>query len=87
MLDELRLGLRVLAFGQPRKVLCTDRPLQTPLLGELALPLAMTMLVPAPVVRLLRRKLAGMIRPCLAARKRFGDGQHTRGPRIFYLSE
>jgi len=60
---------------------------QTPLLDELALPLAMTVLVPAPVIRLFRRKFAGMICPGLAAGERFGDGQHTRGPRTSYLSE
>jgi hypothetical protein len=71
--DELRFRLRVLAFGQPREVLRTDRPLQTPLLGKLALPLTMTVLLPAPVVRLFRRELAGMVRPGLAAGERFGN--------------
>ena len=75
MPDKLRFRLWVLAFGQSRELLCADRAFQTPLLGELALPLTVSLLIPTPVVRLLRRELAGMICPCLAAGKRFGDGQ------------
>jgi hypothetical protein len=34
------------------------------------------LLLPAPVVRFLRRELAGVIRPGLATGERFGDRQH-----------
>jgi hypothetical protein len=80
MPDELRLGCRMLAFRQPGEVLCSNRPFQTPLLGEFPLPFTMTLLVPAPVIRLLGGKLAGMVRPGLAAENRFGDRQHGYTP-------
>ena len=71
MPDELSLGLRVPTFAQPREVLGADFTLQTPLLGKPALPLTMSLLVPAPIVLLLRRKLARVVRSRLASRKRF----------------
>ena len=58
-------------------MLGADFAMQTPLLREPALPLAMRLLVTAPVVLLFGSKLAGVIRPCLARRQRFGDGQHA----------
>jgi len=74
--DHLFLRLRVLAFGQSRKLLRPDRALESPLLGELTLPLTVALLLPAPVVRFLRSKLAGMVRPGLATGERFGNRQH-----------
>jgi hypothetical protein len=66
--DELHAVLRMLAFTQPGKVVGADFAMQAPLLRELALPLAMRLLVAAPVVLFFRRELAGVIRPCLARR-------------------
>ena len=70
-------GLGVPALGQPGEMLGTNRPLKSPLLREPALPFAVSLLVPAPVVRLLGRELAGMVRSRLAAGKGFGDRQHV----------
>jgi hypothetical protein len=50
MADELRFRVRMLAFGQPGEVLIAKCALQAPLLGQLALPLAMSLLVTAPIV-------------------------------------
>jgi len=66
MAHKLRLGDRVLAFGQSGEVFGTDYTLQTPLLGQLALPLAMSLLVPTPVILLLGRKLPLMVRSHLS---------------------
>jgi hypothetical protein len=75
---HLLLGLGMPALGQARERLRPDRPLKAPLLGELALPLTVALLLPAPVVRFLRRELAGVRRPRLATGERFGDRQHLR---------
>jgi hypothetical protein len=77
MPDHLFLRLRVLAFGQPRKLFRSDFTVKPPLPGELALPFAVALLLPAPVVRFFGRELAGMVRPGLTTRKRFGDRQHV----------
>ena len=66
MPDELLFGVRMLAFTQSRKVFGTNATLQPPLLGESALPLAVTLLVAAPVVLFLRGKLPRMVGPRLA---------------------
>ena len=66
MANELRFRVWVLPFGQRGEVLIANRPLQTPLLGQLALPLAMSLLVAAPVVLLLRRKLPRVVRSYLS---------------------
>ena len=58
--------LGMLAFAQSREVLSANCTVQAPLLGELALPFAMSLLIAAPVVLLLRSKLPRMVRPCLA---------------------
>ena len=50
MANELRFRVRMLAFGQSGKVLIANRTFQTPLLGQLALPLAMPLLVTTPIV-------------------------------------
>ena len=50
MANKLRFRVRMLAFGQTRKVLITNTAIQTPLLGQLALPLTMPLLVTAPIV-------------------------------------
>jgi hypothetical protein len=76
MANELRLGERMLALGQSGEVLGADFTLQSPLLGELALPFAMPLLVAAPVVLLLRGKLPLMVCPGLTCRERLGDRQH-----------
>ncbi len=62
MPHHLFLGIRVLAFGQSSELLRSDRSLKSPLLGELTLPFAVTLLLTAPVVRFLGRELAGNIR-------------------------
>jgi hypothetical protein len=76
--DHLLLSVRVLALGQSRELFRPDFALKSPLLGELALPLAVALLLPAPVVGFLGRELAGMVRPRLATGERFGDRQHAR---------
>lgn len=48
MADELRFRAQMLPFGQTRKVLIANRTFQAPLLGQLALPLTMSLLVAAP---------------------------------------
>jgi hypothetical protein len=50
MANELRFRVRVLAFGQPGEVLIANRTLQSPLLGQLALPLAMPLPVATPII-------------------------------------
>ncbi len=65
MTNELRFRVRMLAFGQTRKVLIANRTFQAPPLGQFALPLAMSLLIAAPVVLPLRRKLPLMVRPYL----------------------
>jgi hypothetical protein len=52
VLDELHAALRMLAFAQTGEVLGADFAMQTPLLREPALPLAVRLLVAAPVVLL-----------------------------------
>ncbi len=54
MLDKLHAALRMLAFTQTGEVLGADCAMKTPLLREPALPLAMRLLVTAPVVLLSR---------------------------------
>jgi len=65
MPDELRFRLRVLAFAQAGEVLRADSTRKTPLSGKPALPLAMTLLVAAPVVLLVRCELPRVVRPGL----------------------
>src|ERR1019366_7219142 len=74
--NKPRLCLRVLAFAQTSEVLCAHGSRKPPLAGEPPLPLAMPLLVAAPIVLLTRSKLSRMIRSRLACRERFGDGQH-----------
>jgi hypothetical protein len=78
MPHHLFLGLRMLALGQPGELLGANRALKSPLLSELALPFAMTLLLPASVVRFLGRELAGVIRSRLTTGERFGDRQHGK---------
>lgn len=80
MPNKLHLGLRVLAFAQTSKVLCAHGSRKYPLAGELPLPLAMPLLVAAPVALLTRSELLRMIPSRLTCRERFGDGQHMRCP-------
>ena len=49
MANELRFRGWVLAFCQPCKLLVANHTLQTSLLGQLALSLAMSLLVAAPI--------------------------------------
>ena len=58
---ELLFGVRMLAFTQSCKVCGTNATMQPPLLGESALPLAVTLLIAAPVVLFLRNKLPHMV--------------------------
>src|SRR5712692_949442 len=48
--DRLLLGVRMLTFAQSREVLRLNCAAELPLLGEPALPLAMALLIAAPVV-------------------------------------
>jgi hypothetical protein len=66
MLDELDGVLGMLAFAQAGEMLGGDFAMQTPLLREPALPLAMRLLVTAPVVLFFGGELAGVIHPRLA---------------------
>src|SRR5208337_1180610 len=77
VLDELRAAFRMLSFAQSSKVLGTNGITQSPLLGKPSLPLAMHLRVTAPVVLLLRHKLARVVGPRLARRQCFGNGQHA----------
>ena len=63
---ELLFGVRMLAFTQPREVLCVNFARELPLLGEPALPFRMALLIAAPVVLFLRGKLTRMISTSLA---------------------
>jgi hypothetical protein len=65
MANKLRLAKRMLSLGQSRKVLIAYRTRQAPLFSKLAPPLAMTLLVLAPVVLPLRGKLPLMVRTYL----------------------
>src|ERR1039457_2236012 len=76
MLDKLLLGERMLSFGQPRKVLVTDWPLQSPSLSELSTPFAESLLVAAPIVLFFRCELALMVIARLTRGERFRDGKH-----------
>ncbi len=76
MADQLLFRVRMLAFAQSGEMLGTDRPRQTPLAGQSALPLAVTLLILAPVVLLLRRELALVIGLRLAGGERFRDREH-----------
>jgi hypothetical protein len=62
MANELRFRVWGLAFCQTREVLIANRTLQASLLVQLALPLAMSLLVAAPIVLPLRSKLPLMVR-------------------------
>ena len=66
MPHQLFLRDRVLALGQPGEMLRADLTLQTELDGKFALPLAVSLLASAPVVRLLGRELSRVVRPRLA---------------------
>ena len=76
MPDELRLGLRVLAFTEAGEVLRAAGSGKAPLSGKPALPFAMTLLVAAPVILLTRSKLPRVVRPRLACREWVRDGMH-----------
>ena len=78
MTNKLRFRVRMLAFGQTREVLIANAAVQAPLLGQLALPFTMSLLVAAPIVLPLGRKLTLMVRPYLRSGQRFGDGQHRK---------
>ena len=66
MPHHLLFGEGMLAFGQPRKVFIAHSTGQAPLFRKLTLPLAMSLLIAAPVVLPLRRKLPLMVRTYLA---------------------
>jgi hypothetical protein len=68
MAHELHSGLRVLAFAQPREVFGANCTVQSPLLGQPALPFAVALLITAPVVLALGGELPRVIRACLARR-------------------
>ncbi len=77
MPDHLRLGLGMLAFGQASEVLSADRTLKSPRLRQPALPFAVSLLIPTPVVCLLGRELASVVRPSLAAGEGTNVGHHV----------
>lgn len=66
MADELHVGVRVLALAQPREVFRFDCSTEIPFLGKPPLPFAMTLLVAAPIVLLLRCELACVVGARLA---------------------
>jgi hypothetical protein len=76
MPDELRLGLRVLAFTQAGEVLRANGSRKSPLSGKPALPFAMALLVAAPVILLTRCELPRVVCPRLACREWLRDGKH-----------
>ena len=80
MLDELRSTLWMLTFAQSSKLLISDCAMQTPLTRKPSLPLAVSLLVAAPVVLLLRRELSRMVCAGLCSRQRFGESQHAEQP-------
>src|SRR5271166_5068872 len=82
MTHELRLSLRVLAFAQPRKMFGADCAVQAPLLGEPALPLAVALLVAAPIVLRLRGKLPRMVSTRLTGGQRLRDRKHERSSTV-----
>ncbi len=77
VLNELRAVFRMLAFAQSSEFFDSNGTAQSPLQGKPSLPLAMHLRVTAPVVLLLRDKLARMVSPCLPSRQWFGNGQHA----------
>ena len=68
MAYELRSGLGVLAFAQPREVFGTNCAVQSPLLSELAPPFAVALLVATPVVLPLCGELPRVVGAGLACR-------------------
>jgi hypothetical protein len=74
---QLLFRVRVLSFAQPREVLCFDRACELPLLGEPSLPLAVGLLLAAPIVLFLRSELTFVIGSCLTGGQRFRDGEHN----------
>ena len=68
MLDKLRIALRMPTFAQTSKLFSPYVPMQAPLLREPALPLAMPLLIAAPIVLPFGGELARMVRPCLSSR-------------------
>ena len=77
MLDELRVVRWMPSFAQSSKLFSPYVAMQAPRLREAPSPLAVSLLIAAPVVLALGGELARVIRPCLASRQRFRDGQHT----------
>src|ERR1039457_8797 len=73
MPDELRLSLRVLAFTQAGEVLRAHGSRKAPLSGKPALPLAMPLLVAAPVILPTRSELPRVVCPRLACREWLRD--------------
>jgi hypothetical protein len=61
MPDKLLFSVRMLALTQPGEVLSFNYAAELPLLGEFALPLAVALLISAPVVLFLRNKLARVV--------------------------
>ena len=76
VLDELRIVRWMPSFAQTSKLFGPYVAMQAPLLREASLPLAMPLLIAAPVVLSFRHELARVIRPCLSSRQRFRDRQH-----------
>jgi hypothetical protein len=68
MLDELCITLWMPTFAQTSKLFGPHASMQAPIVRELPLPLAMPLLIAAPVVLSFGRELARMIRPCLSSR-------------------
>src|SRR5208337_4605985 len=71
-----------LAFAQPRKMFGADCAVQAPLLGEPALPLAVALLVAAPIVLRLRGKLPRMVSTRLTGGQRLRDRKHERSSTV-----
>ncbi len=76
MFDKLCGIVRMLSFTQSCKVVISHTTLQTPFTRQPSLPLAVALLVAAPVILFFRSELARVIRAGLACGQCFGDSQH-----------
>ena len=65
--DNLFARKRMLAFGEPGKMLVMDCAIEVPLAGKPALPFTVALLIAAPVILLFRGELSrvvGLGLPC-----------------------
>ena len=74
---EVCLRNRVVSIGEPREVFFPYLALQSPLLRQLAVPLASNLLGFGVVIVLGAGELPLVVRMRLPRTERFGDGQHS----------